>query len=387
MGGLKYILLFTIVLSACVARAQQDSYQQTDSTSYALYLSGNWQQLINYGERAVQSGVDFPLLRLRMGYAQFIRGNYTAALDEYREVLKHDSHNQTANYYAYLCNLYLNRYDAAGYHLGKVDDSTYAAKPSAYRFISASTEHSIKYSKNPRRGNGNYTRFGISNTLGNRLVLDESVAWFGQNVYHRFLGIQRNHPIKQFEYYGKLNYAVANNLSVFGGYHYLNTQYSVGTYSNHIGLAGVKYTDGNSVLQADAHFGNISDTTFQQYNLQWSAYPTGNLNFYIISKASLLHQGGTKLVYSQTIGAKLIHNFWIEANSTIGELNNYLDADGLYVYNAIDIATFKAGGTGYYRLGEHVILYVNYTFEQRDDFYHIASYNQHSVTGGLTWKF
>jgi hypothetical protein len=375
-----------LLLCTAISRAQ-DSYQKTDSTSYSLYLAGNWQQLISYGDQSLKNGVNFPLLHLRMAYAHFITGNYTTALSQYREVLKQDSHNQTANYYAYLSNLYLNRYDAAGYHLALLDDSTYAANPSPVKFISASAESGSKFSKNPRRGNGIYLRLGLANTLGYRLVLDESFAYFGQDIYHRFFGNLVNSPIKQLEYYGKLNYSASNALSFFGGYHYLNTKYSVGSYNNHIGIGGLKYAIGNTILQADANFGCISDTTFQQYNAQLSLYPKGNLNLYFISRASLLHQGVSKFVFSQTIGTKVFRNFWADANVTLGTLNNYLDADALYVYNAIDIATFKTGATVYYQLSGHVLLHLNYAFEQKKDFYKIEEYKQHSVTGGLTWKF
>ncbi|MEO7216282.1 hypothetical protein [Mucilaginibacter sp.] len=386
MGSVKYILIAALLGCTSIARAQ-DSYQKADSTSYSLYLAGNWQQLISYGDQSVKSGIDFPLLHLRVAYAYFITGNYTAALSQYREVLKHDPRNQTANYYAYLSNLYLNRDDAAGYHLALLDDSTYNAKPSPVKFISASVEHGIKFSRNPRRGNGNYTQMGFANTLGYRFVLDESFAYFGQDILHRTFNGLVNNPVKQLEYYGKLNYSANSSLSVFGGYHYLNTKYSVGTYNNHIGLTGLKYASGNTILQADANFGRISDTTFQQYNAQLSIYPKGNLNLYFISRASLLHQDGSKFVFSQTIGTKVFKNFWAEANATIGTLNNYLDADALYVYNAIDIATFKTGATAYCQLSGHVLLYLNYTFEQKKDFYRIEEYKQHSVTGGLTWKF
>jgi hypothetical protein len=386
MAGIKYGLILGLLLCAGVTNAQ-DNYQKTDSISYSFYLAGNWQQLISYGDQSVKNGVDFPLLHLRMAYAHFITGNYTTALSQYREVLKQDQRNQTANYYAYLSNLYLNRNDAAGYLLALLDDSTYAAKPSAFRFISASAEGGSKFSKNPRRGNGTYMRIGFTNQLGNRFILDESFAYFGQDILHRAQGTLVNNPVKQLEYYGKLNYSASNNLSVFGGYHYLNTKYSVGAYNNHIGIGGLKYATGNAILQADANFGRISDTTFQQYNAQLSIYPKGNLNLYFISRASLLHQDGSKFVFSQTIGTKVFRNFWADANVTLGTLNNYLDADALYVYNAIDIATFKTGATAYYQLSGHVLLYLTYAFEQKKDFYRIEEYKQHSVTGALTWKF
>ncbi|TFF34499.1 tetratricopeptide repeat protein [Mucilaginibacter psychrotolerans] len=387
MAGIKYLLIIVLVITCCLAKAQTDSYQKADSTSYALYLAGNWPQLISYGEAAISNNTDFPLLRLRIAYARFITGNYGAALNQYQQILKHDSHSQAANYYAYLCNLYLNRDDMAAYHLTFVHDTTFSARPSSVKVLSITAEHGFRSSSNYFRGNGNYTRIGLATQLGHKLSLDQSFIHFGQGI--TFLDQYRlvNNPVKQFEYYSKLNYALNNKLAIFGAYHYLNTKYSNSTFNNSIGIAGVKYSTAYAVLQADASTGTIGTTQVQQYNAQLSFYPAGNLNFYTVSRGSLLRQGKTNFAFSQTLGAKIINHFWLEGNATLGTLDDYLDNDGLYVYNAIDIIKFKTGGTGYYQLNNHILLYVNYTFEQKNDYYRNANYNLHSVTGGLTWKF
>ncbi|AMR33626.1 hypothetical protein A0256_20430 [Mucilaginibacter sp. PAMC 26640] len=384
---LKYIFIVFFLSSFMFAKGQTPGYQQVDSTSYSLYLSGNWVHLIRYGKEAVAQGIDFPFLRLRLGYAQFITGNYAGAISQYGQVLKQDANNQTANYYTYLCNSYLNREDAAYRQLALVDDSTFAAKPSPFRLISATIENSVKSSPNPFRGKANYARLELITQLGHYLQLDQSVAHFVQRINFRRRGLLINNSVKEYEYFGKLNYSLNSSFSLFGVYHYLNTQYRQNLYHNNLGIAGFKYSSGYTTWQADADLGKISGTFFQQYNAQLSVYPKGNLNLYFTSRGSVLQQGATKFVFSQTAGTKLLKHFWVEASVTFGTLENYLESDGLYVYNAIDITKFKTGGTGYYDLGNHLGLYVNYTLEKKNDLYRDTFYQQHSVTAGLTWKF
>lgn len=387
MGKLKYTFSVLLVAVFGFANGQTRGYQRVDSTSYSLYLSGNWVQLKSYGKEAVNTGVDFPLLRLRLGYAQFITGNYTGAIQQYRQVLKRDASNQTANYYTYLSNRYLNREDAAARQLALLDDSTFSAKPSSFRLINATLENSVKYSANPFRGTANYARMEFVAQLGSRFQLDQSVAHFVQSINFRRRNALINNSVKEYEYFGKLTYSLSSSISLFGAYHYLNTHYRQSLFHNNLGIGGLKYSSGNTIWQADADLGKISGTFFQQYNAQLTVYPKGNLNLYFITRSSLLQQGGGKFVFSQTAGTKIWKHFWVDANVTLGSLQNYLESDGLYVYNAIDITKFKTGGTVYYDLGNHVGLYLNYTLEKKNDLYRDTYYNQHSVTAGLTWKF
>jgi hypothetical protein len=57
------------------------------------------------------------------------------------------------------------------------------------------------------------------------------------------------------------------------------------------------------------------------------------------------------------------------------------------VYNAIDKNLFKAGATAYIAITPKVTLQLGYTFEQREIYKSINSFNQHSITGGISCKF
>lgn len=403
MAYTKYLL--TAVLAWCVigTRAQSVDYQQADSTSYALYQTGNWHELITFGQNTIVAGTDFPTLRMRIGYAELSTGNYSAAIIQYNEVLNKDSYNETARYYLYLCNLYQNRYNQAYYYAGHLDTATLNQENiSRWGLIQAGLETGLKSPDNSLRGTGSYTRVSLSNRLGWRLLLDQSVVHYHQAIHYRrennfpFInqptdnvsGSLFNNSIRQLEYFGKLSYTPVNRITVFGTYHYLHTDYKEKSYHNNLEVAGIKYAGAYYDMQADADFSRMNDTSVRQYNLQLTLYPLGNLSFYTISRASVLQQSGnTNAIFNQLAGFKAFKRTWLEGSVAFGKLNNYAEADGLYIYNALDITTFKAGGTAYYQLNKHVLFYLNYMYERKKDYYRTAKYNQHSITGGLTWKF
>lgn len=397
MGKRKYILIFVSLLAAYKGRAQRiQSFEQADSVSNAQYLAGNWAQLIATGKNAIAAGYDSPALRQRLGYAQMLSGDYSRALKEYNAVFKHDTYNSTARYYAYLCNQYLNRDAGASFQAAYLDTNQLKGehlKP--FGLVIAGLETSLKYNENIFRNDGNYTRAYVTQRLSWRLQLTHSVAYFKQDFYSTPVEIPgtpfftlENSTNKQFEYYGKLDYSLAANLQLIGVYHYFNSKFLNGAYNSHIGSVGLRYSGTRMALQGNVNMGVMIGQHINQYSASVMYYPNGNLNFYTISRGSYLQQGdGGTGIFSQSVGYKLFKNLWAESNGTFGNLNNYIDADGLYIYNAIDETRLKLGETAFYQFGAHIQLQLNYTYEKKHDDIHSLNYNQHSFTAGLLWKF
>jgi hypothetical protein len=400
MANRKYFLAALFTVCCYVARAQTISFQQVDSTSYAQYSAGNWKALIAYGNTAINAGADYPALRLRMAYAQLMTENYQGALTQYQQVLKMDAYNQTARYFSYLCNKYLDNNYTASYHASFVDTAVLdKEKITAFGLLTAGLETGIKIPANSNRGKGSYTRASLSNRLGWKLQLDQSVAYYNQSITSTeniapdpatptiTTPVNTTFSNQQFEYYGKLGYTITNRLTLLGAYHYLNTSYGSFGFQSHIGLLGLKYSAPYFSLQADANYSNIINSRISQVNGQVTIYPLGNLNLYTISRVAVQSGDIQQTILNQAVGFKVAKQLWLEASATFGAMNNYLEADALYVYNAIDITKQKAGATIFYTLGKHAVVHLNYTFEQKQDYYLNNDYNQNSITGGLTWKF
>ena len=396
MDNRKYILVFLLIFAFYTGKAQQVvaiSFEQADSASNVLFKAANWKQLITYGTQAISAGTDFPALRARLGYARLSTEDYSGALKDYNVVFKNDSYNPTARYYAYLCHKYLNQQLGASYNAGYLDATTLQNEQvTPFGLINTGFESSFKFTDNTYRDNALYNRIWLTNRLSWKWQLDQSVSYFNQSVNNNAqvpgAPLVTGDPDQQLEYYAKLSYAVTENLSLTGGYHYQHTSYKNALYNNSIGIAGVKYTGTYFNIHGDVNLSTISGNAVTQFNAGLMFYPMGNLNFYTVSRGSYLSQNGTgNVIFSQSIGYKLLKNTWAETAGTFGNLDNYIDADGLYIYNAIDISNLKLGETVFYELGKHAQLQLNYTYEKKQDATHNLNYSQTSITTGILWKF
>lgn len=392
MQKLMITTLLAFFLATLNAAAQKDfSFAAVDSQSYSLYEKAQWKALLSYGKDAISNRQDFLLLRLRIGYAAFMIGNYSESIKHYEVVLKEDSHNTTAHYYIYWSRVNLNQPEIAMAEVkflspGMIEDK----KLEPATLTNIVFELSSKQTSAVSRKNPLYARLGLGNRFSHRFHMQQSIATYQQKINEPLLTAVTNNGninISQVEYYNRIMINLNRHWQLKTAYHYINTPFNNFAYHNHLLLFGVKYNGTYFDLQADAIIGKLTDTSTQQYNLQLGLYPLGNLNLYSFSTASLRQQKESAFNFRQVIGVKVIKNIWLEGNITIGEFRNLAENDALYVYNAIDINKQKAGLTSYIQLNGKLTVQLGYTYEQRQLFGTTTNFNQHSITGGLSWKF
>jgi len=380
MGNRFKLTALLLVAFITVARAQVH-YQKADSISLSLFNLAEWQQLIDFGSESINNGEDFSLLRLRLGYASFVRQNYGAALNHYDKILQVDKKNQIAIYYSYLCNLYLNRIEDASYLASKLDTNIIEGEPvKPFKIISAGAEAGGKFTNIYERGNSFFSRAFLETRLNYKLNLATSFTYFNQPV--------RDDNIEQPGYYARINYQPFRKLNFIGAYHYMRSNLRQRVYQNNAALLGLRYADSGSALQADFILSQIGEEKTRQYNLKFTRYISGNLDFYSTTKVSVIDVlSNNNLVLQQIFGVKPIRNLWVEGMVTLGNQYNYAEADALYIYNGFDKTKFKAGGNCYFLLKQHLLLGLNYTFERKSDNIFRFNYLQHSINGGITWNF
>ncbi|MBK8496643.1 MAG: hypothetical protein IPL50_17850 [Chitinophagaceae bacterium] len=392
MQKLIILTLLVFLLATPDTRAQTNiSFAAADSQSYALYEKAQWKTLLQYGKEAIANGQDFVLLRMRMGYAAFMLGNYSESIKHYEVVLKKDTYNSTAHYYIYWSRVNLNQPEIAMAEVKFLSPGMIGDKNSrAAAFTNAAMEVSLKQASVISRGNPLYFRVALGHRFSHGFHMQQSVATYRQKINEPLLtAVAKNNNINinQVEYYNRVMMNLNRNWQLKAAYHYVYTPFNNFIYHNHLLLAGVKYNGTYLNLQADAIIGKITDISTQQYNIQLDLYPLGNLNLYSFSTASLRQQKGSAFNFRQVIGVKLLKQIWLEGNITIGEFKNYAENDALYVYNSIDINKQKAGLTGYISLNKKLSAQLGYTFEQLQLLGTTSTFNQHSITGGLSWKF
>lgn len=382
-----------LVLSTCwmiPLQAQEISFDSANNHSYRLYDQGEWHALRLFGREAKRAGHSFLNLHLRLGYASFQLGNYVDAFQHYQAALALDSYNSTARYYQWLCKVYLNQTELSGKYSEALDAETKrTSKLLGVRVLQIANETSAKFTETTIRGDGIYSRVEAKIRLHPNWYLDQAVAWYNQTIDERLLTAVTNNrviPVNQREYYGKLTGNLSRQWQVKLGYHYLYTPFNNFIYNNHLVLAGLRWYGSYVDVQADAVVGTVTDTSQTQINLHVMYYPFGNMNLYGITTGMLRNRNGSSGAnLKQVIGARIFKQVWLEGNATLGQFNNLVENDALYVYNAIDPNTFKGGMTLYYAPGK-LGVQIGYTFERRQLFQRTNLFNQHSITGGITWK-
>lgn len=376
-----YLSLFALFAFVNFSKAQHD-FQQADSTSASLLNSSNWAELIAYGKNAIAKGEDYPMLRLKIGYAAFVLEKYSLALQQYDEVLKNDSYNQTALYYAYFCNIYLNRPKEASYLASKIDKNVIQEiiiKPVAVTLVGAET--SIKFTDCLNDGrNSNFSRAYVQIRTGHKAHVDYSIAAFNQD----FMGSK----LSEIGSHIKFTYMPIKYVSVLSSWNYSRAKYSGNNYDLNALLIGLRYTKPFYNIQGDFSATKNSNTNTYQGTLQIMTYLSGNLDFYLCNRMSYLSTTGlNSFIYQPIIGIKAAQNIWAEAGGAFGTQYNYMEADGLYQYNGFDRTDYKLVTNTYFLLKKHLLLRVGYTFECKKDLNLDINYKQYSINAGTSWNF
>ena len=379
-------LCFSVILTTHAQESK--SLPEVDYHSLQLFNAGDWKSLLKYGQEQISSGVEFPLLRMRTGYAAFMLGNFSQSLIHYKKVLEDDAENNIALYYVYLNHLYLNNTTAYRYYAGRLPQETKTVeKISSTKISGLNAEFSYKIPDEASRGNATYGRIGVGTQLGYRAELQVSGALFNQQLSEPALtGVVNNRNINnnQKEFYSKLTYAASGSISLLAGYHYIYTPFNNLIYNNHLAFTGIRITSPYIHTKVMAAFGNITNTTYNQYDLTISTFPLGNTNLYTISRAAY----GDALTFSQVAGFRVAKPLWLEGNITLGRYNNLLENDALYVLNDIDTKQFKMGGSVYLAITPKSLLSFNYTFDQKLRYATTEyNFNQHSLNTAISWKF
>lgn len=384
----KLILLFVISCSFLnLALAQQIENQEVaDKHSLQLYNEGNWTALLQFGRKSIKSGTDFSILKMRTAYAAFMLKNYSQSLKLYEAVYNEEPNNNTALYYCYLNNLYLNNKASARYYASKLDlEIQIREKQHSLKFSEIELEYSYKNASIPKRGDAQYAMFNFKTQLGFKTEVQLGAAMYNQIINEpQFLYVTDSDKIdiSQKEVFAKLIFTPIAKLNMIGGFHYLNIPFNNFKYNNTITFGGLKYTTPYVHIQGLAHFANITDRNHKQFDLTLSTYPLGNINLYTMSKGMF----GENQIFTQVIGIKVIKNTWLEGNLTLGKYETLIDNDGLYLINDIDTKRFKTGASIYTLLSNKFLIGLNYNFEQKERYQVKNIFNQHSTTINLKWK-
>ncbi|MFT3753534.1 MAG: hypothetical protein QM800_11905 [Paludibacter sp.] len=412
------LLIFVLLFASLIAKAQQPQYDlRVDTVTYQYYLNGEWDKLIDTAKLAIKNDVDFKYLRQRLGYAWFAKGNYYASQQHYEKALKFDKEDVDTHTYLYYCGINTFNEAYTRYRAGQLTDElkkTYEIKP--FRIInSVDLEYSYKTNDISTRGNPAYYRLGISSLLGYRLNLYQSVSAYSQKNKATYYAdglfsyqTDDSTSIRQHEYFALLDWTITPHISLNVGYHYLylnvynkttstyrtdrNQQFKT-TRTSTQGMPGnlfcsrLSFTHNRFDVGLSGSILSYDSIITQQYGLHAGVVLPGKFNPTLKSSLyGMLTPNSSRLIFSQTASALLSKKLSLEANITWGNLNNFSDNNGLYIYNSLDPSTFRTGLTAYWSLLPKIWLFGNYTYDKKLIELNNTNYNQHSFSAGIIWK-
>jgi len=396
----KYYINFfcgLLLFSANSVRAvEQMTYIQADSLSYHYYLSGNWNALIETGEKALAEGIDFKWLQQRLGYARFMKKQYFRSMKHYEKSLLFDNSDEISHLYLYYIGLNTGNISYARAHAGELTKET--KQQIEYKTTqlvnSVDFEYNLKLPQETElRENAHYIRGGIYSLPSNRLSLYLSAARYNQ-LYEYTL---ESH---QQEMYGSVQYAITPKTSMKIAYQLAKSQVYVDPDTSRITgnlfFGKVNHQLNRFNLSLSYAFYNNLTTRSGQTGIHLGTGFSGYGNVYLASSIYHINESGidisntaynyNRLIFKQTAGFNPIKNIRLDAFTTLGDQYCFADLDGLYLYNNQDPTTFKAGLTAYAFIGKHLTLSMTYNYDKKYIYKFDQYYYQHGITGGIIWK-
>lgn len=386
-----YILIAVVLMfgSTSVCAGEKITPAYIDSISLQHYLLGNWDEVILSGKQAKENNIDFKLLQQRIGYAYFNKRQYYKSMQHYENALTFDKQDEITHLYLYYNAINIGDIAYARYHAKKLSDDyrTYIAQ-AHYRPIDAiDVEFSYKAPEYEKIHNAMYKRIGLNSMIGYQFNLYQTFSGFSQST--------DSTQTTQDEYFVLLgwNPTAKTNLSL--GYHSVKTNVLFGGdnyyYPGNIIFGKISQRINRMYFTVSgANFHNeFIDSKQIGMNIGVGFSAKNNIHltssYYRIFETTLGIQNDRN-VFKQTASVFLSKRILTEASISSGNLNHFIDNNGLYIYNALDPTTFRTGLSVFGFINKSLTLYINYTFDEKLITTRNQLYNQHSVTGGIIWK-
>ena len=441
--GKKIAFSFLLALLSFSGFTQnQKSLIDYDRETYQLFLAEQWKELIDRGQKALDENVDFFYLRMRMGLAYYNLQNYELARLYFLGALEFVSGNHDATFYLYYSNLLSGRVGEARSLLSNMSDEIRnvigAAGKYSISHLSAETGNFTNQSYEEMRTqlpegdyvssyflknmNFNSISGGINIGYSSNLMISVNRYDFQNTQVVSSYGelSEFEHNNSQNGFYLRYLYSMPD--SWYGGFSFhtikgnFNVNYYVeqpqGDYDFEDILENYQHTYYGAYFGKHFKYGDLSMSlsennfwqgAYYQLGSNLYAYPFGNTKYFLGAGYHLIFpqekQGGRESVYKVVAGVTIFKGLLLEGNYIKGNLSNWADIGGLYLFNTRLPVLSRAGLSLIYsgignklqlslsafsqnRIHEADIFYLDGSIESIE-----SNFITNSIFGGLTWIF
>jgi len=421
-------------LEAQPAKEPVMSMTQIDQLTYRQYLQADWNNLIKTGKKAHKNGIDFYFLEVRMGIAYYHLKKYRKAIKYLEKAFQKDEKNTLVAEYLYGAYLYGGRYlDAQrisnGFnpklkhklgidknHLIDVAGVDYKMEILDDYLIPVSDEELNQdvITQNTYMGVdlGNY--YGPGNLFW--LSAGHLQRNFTQNIYENNMQSVYDKTMTQNQFYVAHYSQIATGLNIGLAINWLQINNNDVTYRKQgrngrivavpsketlhewIGFGGLRKDIGDFKLGLTISVANIKDQLQAQPAIETYWYPLSNTDLYFFSNFNYKMEYEQNNWYNDVIiktgiGLRL-GKIYVEPAYTYGDLYNFVEADGLIVYNDDEIINNRMELLTYvYLIKSRLKVYAKYQQYTKTNFYQLnglpqtIDYTNQTITTGVLWNF
>lgn len=446
------ISIWLLVFVSFGINAQEEAdFNTINRETYRLYLSQQWDSVIIMGKQALKQEMDFYYLRMRMGIAYYNKKHYRTATRHFSAALEQNQGDPVAMEYLYLSRLFAGQSEQAGvireqfkgdlarklppltgrffehlsveylYNHG-VDDDMFENPAEIYPLGTSGTQSTTRHFSN--------TSLALTNRIAPGVRLSHAFTYLSKsNHYFSNDGLtaiyNSEQHVKQSQYYFSPEFTTRSGTVFAPMFHIIGISYQVlldsgqgfqggpplltqGYLNQTDFVTGLGFSQGIGKvdLHLGAYYSNLNQAEQVQNRLGIIWFPLGNLNLYTGSylnsqyEISPGRESVIRLIPELMFGFTISEKVWIDMHGTMGEMTNYLENNGMIVYNSysevIENKIKLSLSIPVTERGSMFYLGGKWT-SNRSDFYpsdpniteevNSIHYNAISIYGGLSWKF
>lgn len=410
-----------------------------ESLTLRLYNQQKWDSLLIVGENAIDNGIDYFYLRVRVGRAAFENKRYVRASKHLEKAVEFGGYEEYASYLLYKSYQYSSQTNKARLLLSKMPGqiALELGKPERMPLVyieagPAFTNHQEQYDLNKQTDPGLYSEVylnrnsqyllaGIAQPIKYRFGIQAAFARLNFNKtrivnINGLDSLQGNYRVSEWEAYLSPSFILNKHFSITPAFRIINVivdnplkssdslvQRLIGpavelNYNDYAAGGEVCFSSSFITATAGAWFMHIGEADFTQTSATFFVRPFGNLNLYTSTTLNLLSSdSGNEYILHQMIGGRIFGNLWGEAFYTWGNLANSAEQNLQVVYNSFEKVNTRAGSRLILNINDYLKLSLRYQIFFREGtelFYGMDAtpgiYSYHyinqSITGGITWN-
>jgi len=442
-----WLLIFT-----WVEAQENNSFNRINTETYRFYMEQKWDSLIDAGKEALKAEVDYYYLRIRLGIAYYSKHNYRTAARHFSAALELNSGDPVSLEYLYFCRLYAGQTEQAQQvrkqfkgdmalklppptgrffektgaeylYLSGVKDDLFEDPAVIYPLDIAGIQSTTKHYSN--------ATISLVNSLAPGITLSHTYTFLSKtNHYYSNDGERAvylpDQQVVQNQYYFSPGFTTPSGYTFTPMIHILGIRFqdvfdtgqgfqggastlALGTLKETDFVTGLGFKKNAGAV--DLHLGgwygtlNGADQIQGRVGLTW--FPLGNLNLYAGGYLNSQYESYTngegviRVIPEMLFGFGMAGKIWVDVHAAMGEMTNYLENNGMFVYNSISEVIHKK-----------VRLSLSFPVNDRGSLLYLGgiwndvssefipdvdsgsnpmntpiTYNAISIYGGISWKF